>query len=270
MWVERGAIVDIARKIAKYEDKGFSRDRAEVNTLMEHAAVTIFKDFPDAFVLFGGATLVLYHDSVRHSADLDLLSRTAVFPSPEEISASLQRDLIPVGQNMELGELRFQLERSNSREGRIFVSTGAGRRLFRIDLTRLGSAIESEIEDHPIEGESGLSAVIKSATKELLLFQKAEAFLMRRSVKARDAYDINLLNEIGAVLSPNLRAHLQDTILGNEIDSETISDRIDRVGVDLCRLELKPILPANTYSELEEAQFEPLRNALRYLYKEWL
>ncbi len=96
MWVERGAIVDIARKIAKYEDKGFSRDRAEVNTLMEHAAVTIFKDFPDAFVLFGGATLVLYHDSVRHSADLDLLSRTAVFPSPEEISASLQRDLIPV------------------------------------------------------------------------------------------------------------------------------------------------------------------------------
>jgi hypothetical protein len=262
--------VDIARQIAKYEDKGFSRDRAEVNTLMEHAAVTIFKDFPDAFVLFGGATLVLYHDSVRHSADLDLLSRTAGFPSPEEISASLQRDLTPVGQIMELGELRFQLERSNSREGRIFVSTSAGRRLFRIDLTRLGSAIESEIEDHPIEGESGLSAVIKSATKELLLFQKAEAFLMRRSVKARDAYDINLLNEIGAVLSPNLRAHLQDTILGNEIDSETISDRIDRVGVDLCRLELKPILPANIYSELEEAQFEPLRNALRYLYKEWL
>ena len=262
--------MDIARQIAKYEDKGFSRDRAEVNTLMEHAAVTIFKDFPDAFVLFGGATLVLYHDSVRHSADLDLLSRTAAFPTPEEISASLQRDLTPVGQIMELGELRFQLERSNSREGRIFVSTGADRRLFRIDLTRLGSAIESEIEDHPIEGESGLSAVIKSATKELLLLQKAEAFLMRRSVKARDAYDINLLNEIGAVLSPNLRAHLHDTILGNEIDSETISDRIDRVGVDLCRFELKPILPANIYSELEEAQFEPLRNALRYLYKEWL
>lgn len=97
---------------------------------------------------------------------------------------------------MELGELHFQLERSTSREGRIFVSTGAGRRLFRIDLTRLGSAIESEIEDHPVEGESGFSAIIKSATKELLLLQKAEAFLMRRSVKARDAYDIHLLNEI--------------------------------------------------------------------------
>src|SRR5260370_22052972 len=132
MWIERGAIVDIARQIAKYEDKVFSRDRAEVNTLMEHAAVTIFKDFPDAFVLFGGATLVLYHDSVRHSADLDLLSRTAAFPSPEEISASLQRYLTPVGQIMELVELRFQLERSNSREGRIFVSTSARRHLLPI------------------------------------------------------------------------------------------------------------------------------------------
>ena len=77
--------MNIARQIAKYEDKGFTRERAEVNTLIEHAAVTIFRDFPEAFVLFGGATLVLYHDSVRHSADLDLLSRTALFPSPEEI-----------------------------------------------------------------------------------------------------------------------------------------------------------------------------------------
>src|SRR5258708_25554119 len=28
----------------------------------------------------------------------------------------------------------------------------------------------------------------------------------------------------------------QDTILGNEIDSETISNRIDRIAVDICRL----------------------------------
>ena len=43
-----------------------------------------------------------------------------------------------------------------------------------------------------------------------------------------------------------------------------------KIAVDICRLELKPILPANIYSTLEEAQFEPLRNALRDLYKEWL
>lgn len=66
--------MDIASRIAKYEEKGFTRERAEINVLMEAAAFSIFKDFPDAFVLFGGATLVLYHESVRHSADLDLLS----------------------------------------------------------------------------------------------------------------------------------------------------------------------------------------------------
>src|SRR5436853_5974844 len=121
--------MNIARQIAKYEDKGFTRERAEVNTLIERAAVTRFRHFPEAFALFGGATLVLYHDSVRHSADLDLLSRSASFPSPEEISASLQRDLPPVGQIMELGELHFQLERSTSREGRIFVSTGLNGRV---------------------------------------------------------------------------------------------------------------------------------------------
>jgi hypothetical protein len=65
--------MDIAGQIAKYEDRGFTRERAEVNVLMEVAVFAIFRDFPDAFVLFGGATLVLYHDSVRHSADLDLL-----------------------------------------------------------------------------------------------------------------------------------------------------------------------------------------------------
>jgi hypothetical protein len=100
-----GLIVEIAKQIAKYE----AREQAEVNTLMEHAAVTIFRDFPDAFVLFGGATLVLYHESVRHSADLDLLYRAAAPPSPEEIIASLQRDLTPVAEIMKLGRLHFQL-----------------------------------------------------------------------------------------------------------------------------------------------------------------
>jgi hypothetical protein len=56
--------VNIAGRIAKYEDRGFTRERAEINVLMEVAAFAIFRDFPDDFILFGGATLVLYHDSV--------------------------------------------------------------------------------------------------------------------------------------------------------------------------------------------------------------
>ena len=180
--------MSIASQVARYEDKGFTRERAEANVLMEQAAFAIFRDFPDAFLVVGGATLVLYHDSVRHSADLDLLSRASPLPSPEEIIACLKRDLAPAAQIMQLGDLRFETKNSDAHEGRIFVTTNSNQRLFRVDLTRFDSAIESEIEAHPVEGESGLSAVIKSATKELLLLQKAEAFLMRRAVKARDAY----------------------------------------------------------------------------------
>jgi hypothetical protein len=237
---------------------------------METAAFAIFRDFPEAFVLFGGAALVLFHESMRHSADLDLLSRGAQAPSREEVAGSLERELVPLGRIMELGTLGLEIDNSDTREGRIFISTNTGQRLFRVDLIRLGSAIESEIEDHRIDGEAGASAVIKSATKELLLLQKTEAFLLRRAVKARDAYDIYLLKGLGATLSANLRAHLQDTVLANELDSSMLANRIDRIDVKLCALELKQILPPYVYKALADVDFEPLRKAVKELYEEWL
>ena len=261
--------MDIASRIARYQDKDFSRERAEINVLIESAAFSIFKDFPDAFVLFGGATLVLYHDSVRHSADLDLLSRGIETPSRQEIVASRERELTPLSAIIETGTLQFGTDSSENLEGRIFVTTDSNRRLFRVDLSRLGSAIESEIEDHRIDAETGISAFVKWATKELLLLQKAEAFLLRRAVKARDAYDVHLLQSLGSMLSAKLRPHLQDTILANEIDSDAICNRIDRVDKNLCRVELKPILPTEIYAALEAAEFETLREALRRLYGEW-
>lgn len=260
--------MDIAGRIAKYEEKGFTLERAEINVLMEAAAFAIFRDFPDAFVLFGGATLVLYHDSVRHSADLS--GMVFLLAETQEIIVSLERDLAQISAILGTGPLRFGSDTAGSFEGRIFVETDSGRTLFRVDLSRLGSAIESEIEDRRIDGETGISAVIKSATKELLLLQKAEAFLLRRAIKARDAYDAHLLQSRGARLDTNLRAHLQDTMLANEIDSGTISNRIARIDKNLCRVELKPILPQDVYTALEAAEFEPLRNALRELYGEWL
>ena len=36
----------------KIRGKGFSRERAEINVLMEGAVFAIFRDFPDAFLLF--------------------------------------------------------------------------------------------------------------------------------------------------------------------------------------------------------------------------
>ena len=95
--------MNIARQLGKYEAKGFTFERARINVLMEGAAIAIFRDFPEAFVLFGGATLVLYHDSVRHSADLDLLSRTAEPPSKEEVLNSLEKDLPSLAEAMGKG-----------------------------------------------------------------------------------------------------------------------------------------------------------------------
>ncbi len=262
--------MNIARQTAKYEEKGFSREKAEINAFMENAIFAIFREFPDAFLLFGGATLVLFHESVRHSADLDLLARGTPLPTRDEIINTLKRELSPIAQILQLGELQFGSTGSGTEEGSIFVSSSSGQRLFRVDLTKFGSAIESEIETHRIEAQSGESVEIKSATKELLLLQKAEAFLLRRIVKARDAYDIHVLLQKGALLSPNLRAHLQDAIHANEIDGAVISERLALIDRDRCSLELKPILPPEIYTTLEESAFGKLRDAVKKLFEEWL
>jgi hypothetical protein len=262
--------MNIARQIAKYEGKGFSREKAEINSLMENAIFAIFRDFPDAFLLFGGATLVLFHESVRHSADLDLLARGTTLPTRDEIITTLKQDLSSIAQILQMGELQFDSTGSGTQEGSIFVSSSAGQRLFRVDLTKFGSAIESEIETHSVEAQSGESVDVKSATKELLLLQKAEAFLLRRFVKARDAYDIHVLLQKGAMLSSNLRAYLEDAIHANEFDGVAISERLALIDLDLCSLELKPILPREIYLPLEESEFGQLRDAVKKLLGEWL
>lgn len=265
----RRLITDVSAELARYEAKGFSRNRAEINVAMELAAFGIFRDFPDAFLIVGGACLVLYHDSLRHSADLDLLACGATLPSHEEVVSSLRRELSLLAEILGLGELRYEIV-AKGETGTVFVAKQNGESLFRVDLTRQGPAIESEIEEHRVEGDVGAAAVIKSASKDLLLLQKAETFLLRRHVKARDAYDIGVLQRRGAVLGVNLQAHLRDAILGNEFDGELISGRIEEVNDKLCRLELKPILPKVIYSMLEDASFQPLRGSLKQLYKEWL
>ena len=68
--------MDLAAQIAAYRVRGFTGEQAEVITMMQLAAGVLFQDFPDSFLLFGGATLLLFHDSVRHSADLDLTAES--------------------------------------------------------------------------------------------------------------------------------------------------------------------------------------------------
>jgi len=56
----------------------------------------------------------------------------------------------------------------------------------------------------------------------------------------------------------------------NEIDGEAVSERIALIDTDRCSLELKPILPSEIYTPLEESEFDKLRDAVKKLFEEWL
>jgi len=58
--------------------------------VMEEAAIALFSALPEHFVLFGGATLVLFHESPRLSKDLDVLVRVDSLPTAAELEEALQ------------------------------------------------------------------------------------------------------------------------------------------------------------------------------------
>jgi hypothetical protein len=89
-------------------------------------------------------------------------------------------------------------------------------------------------------------------------------------VKARDAFDIRLLLLRGAKLDGVLKGHLEDALKWREVGREEINERIEGVNQKLCRAELKPVLPEDVYTELEQDDFEILRAALRSMFAEWL
>lgn len=260
--------INFAEQIADLNSRGFNAEQARTIVLIKQAAGTLFRDFPDAFVLFGGATLVLFHNSVRHSNDLDLLSNEKL-PSSDAIVESLKRGLQAPVEALNIGALQYEVKNGNQPELKVFVSDGAGLPLFQIDFTRMGSVIESEIEDHEIELDDEFLSNVKSASKEFLLLQKAEAFLQRRIIKARDAYDIYLLLNRGAKLNQVLHGHLEDFLSG-EFGADEIKARISQLTFRRCQTELQPLLPPNIYEPLEKAEFKPLRDAVETLYADWL
>lgn len=238
--------------------------------MLQHAAAAIFAEFPDTFVLIGGAALILLHDSVRLSSDLDLLARNVPLPPAQSVADCLERELESTGEALGLGPFRFNISTVAAVEAKIAVADKSGRQLFRLDLTRFGSAIESQIIEHPAGVDENSPVTIKAASIHLLLLQKAEALLLRRGVRARDAYDIYVLKQRGAELNANLEAHLSDALRNNEIDSDLIHERIEYIGSPRFRAELSAILPARAFSLLERTQFEDLRRAVRELFAPWL
>lgn len=95
--------MNIAARLAKYEMRGFARETAAVNVLLEEALQALFLNFPNTFVFFGGASLVLFYGSPRHSGDLDLLLCAATPPSADRFNASWNRRLGPPARSWVLG-----------------------------------------------------------------------------------------------------------------------------------------------------------------------
>jgi hypothetical protein len=128
----------LAVQIAAYRDRGFTREQGEVITMMRLAAGVLFQEFPDSFLLFGGATLLLFHDSVRHSADLDLLPRADKLPTSEDLRISLAAGLASAADALNLGPLRIEVSGD-----KILVKQRDNGFLFKVDITRFGSVLEA-------------------------------------------------------------------------------------------------------------------------------
>ena len=142
------------------------------------------------------------------------------------------------------------------------------RTLFTIDVSRTSAVIKSELVEQPILTDE---AIVKYPTRNLLLLHKAEAFLGRKNVKCRDAFDIKVLRDSGAELDGNLKFHLQDGVVSDRLeDPHFIHQRMAAVTAKRCEPELREYLPEDVYRGLAESDFEPLRQSLRELFAEWL
>jgi len=235
--------MNLAAQIASYVHRGFTREQAEVIAMMRLAAGVLFRDLPESFLLFGGATLLLFHDSVRHSADLDLLGRgERDLPSANDIQSSISKELESAAEALNLGPLKI-----GASSNHVLVDDRHGRRLFKIDITRMGSVFESAVEEHTVDIGDGGVATVKSPTRDFLLLQKAECFLLRK-----------------------YENHLDDALKNNEIDADAIAARIKQVNERLCKAELQSVLPTDVFDRLEREHFQPLRDPLNELYARWL
>src|ERR1700738_5244308 len=146
--------MNLARQIAILKEKGFSEERAEIIVLMREAAVFLFKAFPESFLLHDGANLIFFHNSTRHSADLDLLSISKEMPNTEELRATLAEGLKPLSELLNIAPLKEAILSSDSALKKIMVAQGNGKTLFTVDVTRIGAILGSGVEERPIESAS--------------------------------------------------------------------------------------------------------------------
>ena len=258
----------LAERLKNFQDRGFRAETAAVLVLIEEALHSLFTSFADTFVLFGGATLVLFYGSQRHSGDIDLLPNCDETPEAEKIIDSISPTLGEVAQALGLAPLVIRTIADSEYLLKIRVESRDQRTLFTIDVARTSAVIKSELVEQPILTDD---AIVKYPTRNLLLLHKAEAFLGRKSVKCRDAFDIKVLKDSGAELDGNLKFHLQDGVVSDRLeDPDFINQRIGAITPKRCESELREYLPQDVYRQLEENEFEPRQRCLRDLFAEWL
>ncbi len=262
--------MNIRDKVGLYQRRGFSRQRAAINALLEEALRILFAEYPGAFVFFGGASLVLFYEGLRHSGDLDLLLVIDTLPTPTDVIETLQASLEEPAALLGFANINVATVFSTTSHFKLAVKTG-DELLFTIDATRISAVIHSELVEVSLPDHSGAIVKGKILSRDFLLFQKAESFLLRRNLKVRDAFDIKFLLDSGAKLSQNLRHHLTDGQASEFLeDPDRIQNRIAKVNAQRCAAELENYLPTVTYRELQDKDFEPLRAALRTLFAPWL
>lgn len=185
--------MNLEERLAKYLERDFSLEQAQTLVLMEEAAIALFSALPEHFVLFGGATLVLFHNSPRLSKDLDLLSRLDSLTSPEELQNALEERVQEVAGIFGLGPVTIESEQNGEQFLRLWIIGSRKQKLFTVDLTRIGgSVLAREIVEEKIVLDER-TTLIPSVSRNYQLLQKAESFVSRRMVKTRDAFDMRLL-----------------------------------------------------------------------------
>jgi hypothetical protein len=255
-------------RIELYLRRGFQQADAEVLVLIEEAASGLFSAFPDRFILFGGATFVLFYESPRLSRDLDLLAQADEWPAADEVQKVIESSIQPLAEIFGLGKLDLRQQGDSKDFIKIWIESNR-RPLFSIDLTRMGGTVlKSEIVQQRIAGDHQKTILAPSAN--YLLFQKCQTFLDRRYPKARDAFDIDILQTKGAQLDDNLKAHLEDFIQMKDLDARLLRSRIARIDPKLCTVELRPILPQELFRELAKDDFNRLRRALGAVFSKWI
>jgi hypothetical protein len=140
--------MNLQARIDRYRERGFQQVEAEILVLIEESAASLFTAFPDQFILFGGATLVLFYESPRLSRDLDLLASPMQIPRPEEIEDIVRPSIQPIAETLGLGPLEFRKDIESPGFVKQWVLANH-RALFSIDLTCMSWRLRSSRRQLP-------------------------------------------------------------------------------------------------------------------------